>query len=66
MALKIGIVGLPNVGKSTLFKALTKKQVNIDNYPFVTIEPNVGVVEVNSGRGVSPMRSYDALGIHEV
>lgn len=46
MSLKIGIVGLPNVGKSTLFKALTKKQVNIDNYPFVTIEPNVGVVEV--------------------
>ncbi len=50
MALKIGIVGLPNVGKSTLFKALTKKQVNIDNYPFVTIEPNVGVVEVPDRR----------------
>jgi ribosome-binding ATPase YchF (GTP1/OBG family) len=42
MSLKIGIVGLPNVGKSTLFRALTKKQVNIANYPFVTIEPNVG------------------------
>lgn len=50
MSLKIGIVGLPNVGKSTLFRALTKKQVNIDNYPFVTIEPNVGVVEVPDPR----------------
>ncbi len=44
--LSIGIVGLPNVGKSTLFKALTKKQVDISNYPFCTIEPNVGMVEV--------------------
>jgi small GTP-binding protein len=42
--LKIGIVGLPNVGKSTLFKALTKKQVEIANYPFTTINPNIGVV----------------------
>ena len=48
--LRIGIVGLPNVGKSTLFRALTKKQVNIDNYPFVTIEPNVGIVEVPDER----------------
>lgn len=44
--LSIGIVGLANVGKSTLFEALTKKQVNISNYPFCTIDPNVGVVEV--------------------
>ncbi len=44
--MKIGIVGLPNVGKSTLFKALTKKQVDISNYPFCTIEPNVGIVPV--------------------
>lgn len=44
--LKIGIVGLPNVGKSTLFQALTKKQVDIASYPFTTIEPNVGVVSV--------------------
>lgn len=50
MSLKIGIVGLPNVGKSTLFKALTKKQVNIANYPFVTVEPNIGVVEVPDNR----------------
>lgn len=48
--MKIGIVGLPNVGKSTLFKALTKKQVVIENYPFATIEPNVGVVAVPDER----------------
>lgn len=50
MSLKIGIVGLPNVGKSTLFKALTKKHVEIANYPFATIDPNVGVVEVPDER----------------
>ena len=50
MSLKIGIVGLPNVGKSTLFRALTRKQVAVENYPFVTIEPNVGVVEVPDER----------------
>jgi len=48
--LKIGIVGLPNVGKSTLFKALTNKQVDIQNYPFTTIDPNVGVVAVPDER----------------
>jgi len=46
MSLSIGIVGLPNVGKSTLFKTLTKKEVDIANYPFTTIEPNVAVVPV--------------------
>ncbi len=48
--LSIGIVGLPNVGKSTLFKALTNKQVDIQNYPFTTIDPNVGVVAVPDQR----------------
>lgn len=50
MALQVGIVGLPNVGKSTLFQALTRKTVDISNYPFCTIEPNVGVVEVPDER----------------
>ena len=48
--LSIGIVGLPNVGKSTLFKALTKKAIDISNYPFTTIDPNVGVVAVPDER----------------
>ena len=50
MALSIGIVGLPNVGKSTLFQALTKKSVLIANYPFATIDPAVGVVAVPDSR----------------
>src|SRR3990167_9215344 len=48
--LQVGIVGLPNVGKSTLFKTLTKKQVDCQNFPFCTIEPNVGAVEVPDDR----------------
>ena len=50
MSLSIGIVGLPNVGKSTLFTALTRRQVDAANYPFATIEPNVGVVPVPDPR----------------
>lgn len=50
MALQCGIVGLPNVGKSTLFNALTKAGIAAENYPFCTIEPNVGVVEVPDER----------------
>jgi len=50
MSLKCGIVGLPNVGKSTLFNALTKSGIEAANYPFCTIEPNVGIVEVPDER----------------
>jgi len=50
MSLSIGIVGLPNVGKSTLFQSLTKKQIDRANYPFCTIDPNVGVVTVPDER----------------
>lgn len=50
MALSLGIVGLPNVGKSTLFSALAAKQAEIANYPFCTIEPNIGVVPVPDAR----------------
>ena len=50
MAVKCGIVGLPNVGKSTLFNALTKARIAAENYPFCTIEPNIGIVEVPDPR----------------
>ena len=50
MNLSIGIIGLPNVGKSTLFKLLTKQEVNIANYPFTTIDPNIAIVPVYDER----------------
>ena len=50
MSFSVGIIGLPNSGKSTLFKALTKKQVDIGDYPFTTIDPNIGIVAVPDQR----------------
>ena len=67
MSLQCGIVGLPNVGKSTLFNALTKAGIPAENYPFCTIEPNVGVVEVPDPRMdalaaiVKPERTVNAI-----
>ena len=50
MGLKVGIVGLPNAGKSTIFNALTKSEIAAENYPFCTIDPNVGIVNVPDNR----------------
>ena len=46
MGLKAGIIGLPNVGKSTIFNALTESDIAAENYPFCTIDPNIGIVKV--------------------
>jgi ribosome-binding ATPase YchF (GTP1/OBG family) len=48
--MKVGIVGLPNVGKSTVFNSLTRAGAEAQNYPFTTIDPNLGVAEVSDGR----------------
>ena len=63
MALRFGIIGLPNVGKSTLFNALTSSSVPADNYPFTTIKPNMGIVSVPDERLKILGKSYPHLNL---
>ena len=63
MSLSIGIVGLPNVGKSTLFNALTRANALASNYPFATIEPNVGIVGIPDSRLEALAGLYDSARI---
>ena len=66
MGLKCGIVGLPNVGKSTLFNALTSSGIQAENFPFCTIDPNIGVVDVPDNRlDTITTVSYTHLRAHE-
>ena len=58
--MKLGIVGLPNVGKSTLFNSLTKMHSQAQNYPFCTIEPNVGIVSVPDSRVDNLSKLYNS------
>src|SRR6202021_768351 len=63
VSLSIGIVGLPNVGKSTLFNALTRANALASNYPFATIEPNVGIVGIPDSRLEALSGLYDSARI---